>query len=925
MLLKRQVMVRVKRPQLRILNKANFKEITICSLNINGLLNKSQLLTDYLNNNNVDIMLLQECKAYNINTFYHPLYNQLYVSPNDASSDGQPIHGNAILIRKSIRYEQFTPFSKPKNIDAELYARFLGINLVDYNTVIINAYLPSVRSSATSTNNNRLDKSLEYLSVICEGHSNIILGGDFNTDCIRDIDSVRMELQTQHLGGIFHDSDLNYVQPDAFTFKSFQNGSERYLDRIIMTLDPSLINHYEIQHNQQIGSDHHPICCKVKLDKQIQQASTITRPTECKLNWKVAKDCHIQAYRRSVMKYIKELPSELSGNSRLEKLVSIIEEAAMKHLPRVKKRKVNSVTSQLYTETVKPALLEFQWWSNRLQLTEKNTQEYRTIDLMRRRSKGRLKWCTRNYNRLKCTQLANHFEGKNIYKSIKKSTNQLLNPPSLLNGKTPTDQLDGWYEHYRKTFNANNKPKLINDTKLFEGDNINIKVTETMEAIKLIDTSKSYKRHFHWQYAPDIAVKELTILFNQWIDSLKTDPAPAKAWTFMSAIIKPILKGGNKPISELKSFRPIASCSSECWLLEKICLARSLEYFDTHETQFGYKSGHSTSHAIAIAKQLNTVDDCYVCLLDASAAFDKISHDRIIEQLKKRNVPANLIRFILGLTFNTNFKICWFNDTTMIPLYPHQGVKQGGVLSAYLFSICYDDLVKRLVGIHAGVSIAGILVKCICYADDILICARSFTGLKLIYAAVIEFTKEYDDIQMNASKSQILRLGTKKLKPMTFDNIPMVNSGRYLGAMLCANKYMDLENSRCRCSLYGRYNSLLRHSKHLRFFNTKSKHNIINTYGLPYGLETLPAVSSSIRQPHRVMTMSLFPAAYSRKDAGGGCTILSRTLYHEIAGCDSLPERHRTLRNKFILKSRLSKNSLIRNIIGTLPLIRGVT
>ena len=53
---------------------------------------------------------------------------------------------------------------------------------------------------------------------------------------------------------------------------------------------------------------------------------------------------------------------------------------------------------------------------------------------------------------------------------------------------------------------------------------------------------------------------------------------------------------------------------------------------------------------------------------------------------------------------------------------------------------------------------------------------------------------------------------------------------------------------------------------------------------------------------------------YRVKDAGG-VTIRSRTLYQIIAKSPSLEERHRTMRNNFILAARQSSNFLIRTII----------
>lgn len=247
----------------------------------------------------------------------------------------------------------------------------------------------------------------------------------------------------------------------------------------------------------------------------------------------------------------------------------------------------------------------------------------------------------------------------------------------------------------------------------------------------------------------------------------------------MKTSIGPLLKNRSKPQSEKKSYRPIASASSEVWLLEKMTVARTYKYLKTQPEQFGYKKQHSTIHCIAIANQLKLVEDAHVALLDASSAFDHISHERIIEQLRKRKIPKNLIRLILALTYNTHFTVRWFGDESQIPFYPFRGVKQGGCLSAFLFAICYDDLILETKNVAAGVFIWDTFLQILIYADDIFLAASSLVGLSALYDLTIKFTERYCDIKMNPTKSVILRMGTSKREPVSFAGIPTADNHKY--------------------------------------------------------------------------------------------------------------------------------------------------
>ena len=75
-------------------------------------------------------------------------------------------------------------------------------------------------------------------------------------------------------------------------------------------------------------------------------------------------------------------------------------------------------------------------------------------------------------------------------------------------------------------------------------------------------------------------------------------------------------------------------------------------------------------------------------------------------------------------------------------------------------------------------------LQCIIYADDILLCSSSIKGLRDLYDCVIDFTSIHNDILLNPSKSVIIRTGSNKNNPLTFNNIPTKTSAKYLGAFI---------------------------------------------------------------------------------------------------------------------------------------------
>ena len=68
-------------------------------------------------------------------------------------------------------------------------------------------------------------------------------------------------------------------------------------------------------------------------------------------------------------------------------------------------------------------------------------------------------------------------------------------------------------------------------------------------------------------------------------------------------------------------------------------------------TQYGFRSGKSTSHAIFLARRLQSIAEVTgrnisVVMLDWEKAFDRLDHDRLMESLQRLEVPPRLLQLI---------------------------------------------------------------------------------------------------------------------------------------------------------------------------------------------------------------------------------------------------------------------------------------
>ena len=87
-------------------------------------------------------------------------------------------------------------------------------------------------------------------------------------------------------------------------------------------------------------------------------------------------------------------------------------------------------------------------------------------------------------------------------------------------------------------------------------------------------------------------------------------------------------------------------------------------------------------------------------------------------------------------------------------------VRQGGVLSPYLYAIYVDDLINELHRSGYGVHIGSVFVGCLLYADDIVLLSPSCYGLQKLLSICENFANTWD-IKFNPAKSQVITFGSK--------------------------------------------------------------------------------------------------------------------------------------------------------------------
>ena len=131
---------------------------------------------------------------------------------------------------------------------------------------------------------------------------------------------------------------------------------------------------------------------------------------------------------------------------------------------------------------------------------------------------------------------------------------------------------------------------------------------------------------------------------------------------------------------------------------------------------------HSSDMSVFLLKQtINSYVESNTCVfslfLDTTKAFDRVNHNKLFKKLIARHVSTCFVRLLQCWYAHQTMQVKWGNCLSESFLVTNS-VRQGGVLSPYLFAICIDDMSVELNKLRAGCCIGNNLINHILFADN---------------------------------------------------------------------------------------------------------------------------------------------------------------------------------------------------------------
>ena len=244
--------------------------------------------------------------------------------------------------------------------------------------------------------------------------------------------------------------------------------------------------------------------------------------------------------------------------------------------------------------------------------------------------------------------------------------------------------------------------------------------------------------------------------------------------------IVPIMKSHRKPINDPNNYRGVSLIPVLTKVIEKLIVQKCPQLKEHKNTQFGFTSDASTIHAELLIRDTishyNSKDSpVYICSLDAEKAFDSCNWYILFKKLKdQNNLPDVVLRFLIKLYTNGEASTKYRNFISS-PFRLAQGVRQGSVLSPYLYNFCTEDIIENIQKLNIGTYLPGqINTSIIVFADDIILLSSTLKHLQQMIDECTAFGNS-NGLKFNVSKTQFLISGQSPIP-----NPKIILNGRYI-------------------------------------------------------------------------------------------------------------------------------------------------
>lgn len=764
---------------------------------------------------------------------------------------GRPFGGLALMWRKSIQGCSIVEYDD---------ARMLGIHVptTDGLLLVINVYLPFECHS-------NCDDFLFYLAMISSavhdhGSPLLYVTGDFNANTQSDNSVFGRELRNFcNLESIII-ADLFFCDPDTFTFHCLGNNAMSWLDHVLTTEECFRYTDNIMILQDFVTSDHLPVSIKTKLVFSNVICSRSTLPYARSVNWQSLNNDELARYQGLVDTHLDNV--DINHNLILCDNANCNDDTHKAAIELLYKQITDAVVdaSDTISKDQKPAFNSVAGWNQYCSLAHSDARmKYLSwINVGKphdgsifndmKTSKAYFKFCLRqcrtDNNRINSDKLARKLlsrDSKKFWIEIKKlkGDDKHILSTNIEEASGAEEICNLWKDHYETILTSvkdeGNKRDVLNSLHRIETGNITVNVPLIYELIEHLKSGKAKgndgMQAEHLKYASKRLYFFICLLFNTIFVHSYLPVA------MMKTVVVPVIKDKLGNATSKDNYRPIAITTILSKLLECIILHFFKDQMSTSSNQFGFKSKQSTDTCSFVFKNmidyyLSNSSPVFITFVDASKAFDRLNYWLLLKKLIARNIPTSVIKLLAFWFSEQMYCIKWDNCISSL-FCVNNGVRQGGVLSPYLFNLYMDDLSHDLTKSGIGCMYNDVLINHLFYADDSVLLAPSASGLQKLINICESYALLYD-IKFNVKKTVCMCIKPKWMKHFNIPSVSLngaslkyVSNYKYLGNMF-ANDFNDDTDIACKLkSIYCKGNTLL---KNFKYCTDQVKCLLFNSY-----------------------------------------------------------------------------------------------
>ena len=829
----------------------NTNNLRIGTFNCAGAKSKLPILLEM--SKNVDLLFLQETwlleNELNMLNDVNPDFSSFSLSSvnlQDSLLVGRPYGGISILWRKEL-----SPICQLLQFDDN---RLLGI-LISVNSMdllFINVYLPYF------CNENYPDylMCLGNISSILDNNNvnGIMIIGDFNAAIGGEFYS---ELECLCNEKALTISDVALLPSDSYTHVNNATLSRSWLDHCVTSpLLHSCINSIYISY-EYYASDHFPLFVDLKLDNLPRMVNS-QEPRPNKIDWNFECEELRNLFYISLSAKLTSCrslafncngaccnPEHLQDLDELWRyFIDSVKEVGQQIFGNTKVRKNGIPGWNLHVRDLYAASRDcFRAWR------ECGSPRHGPVASEMRRAravfKHALRKCKAEEAKMRAESLALKLQNRDInsfWREVKSlSSRNTALPQRVDNAVGEQEIADLWKAKFSYVLNsiddssAELKLKSDLDNQAPSNDIKAFNVRELQNLARSLPTNKAVGLddvpNEFYKYAPINVLILISLFFNSFlVHSFIPE-------VLLNVLVIPLLKSNLKDPSSSVNYRPIAIATAASKLFEMLLLDLMSKYLYTSDNQYGFKQNHSTDLCIMTLKEIvryyrSLNSPIFICFLDIKSAFDRVSYWKLFSKLCDRGVPLYIIRILIFWYTNQQLCVGWGSSRSST-FGMSNGLRQGSLISPYLFNVYVDQLNISLNNSGIGCHIAGKISNNFAYADDLAIICPCASALNELLSVCDGFARDHY-ITFSTSKSVCMCVTPRGLRLNTLPSVYLsevklsyVDSFTYLGHIITSEFNDDEDIKRETRSLCVRGNVIIRKFQHC---NTDVKISLFKSF-----------------------------------------------------------------------------------------------